>query len=420
MPSLPQRVATLVAAAAAFAAVAACSGSGDDGHTPAPTGDRAPTSVRTGTASGTTPAAPASSPTAVRATGAPVRIGLISPAALPDIRKTAEAAARYADENVGGIAGHPIRLVECSDGATTGSARGCANRMVAAGVAAVVVTVTDFGQTLAPIITGSGIPYITLGANSTEELTNPRAFSWTSGARGPLTAMAGWAAGKHYRTVTGFVPAAPPGGTRIATTAAAVFKAAHVALDVVELPRGVTPAARPIATALARNPQAAIVLGDAHLCSSVLTALGRRSTRLPTAVGQGCLDPATVRAGRAALAVGSVFTPVDTYSADPDTRLYLAALRTYAPAVSPRGAAVIGWAAMLGLVRSTRGVQGAVTPTAIFAGIKAARDVPLPAGHGVRFTCDAKAAPSLPSACSTAVLAAGFTGGAPSGYHVVR
>jgi branched-chain amino acid transport system substrate-binding protein len=419
VPSLPQRVATLVAT---VAVIAACSGSGDDGHPPAPTGDRAPTSTSTatGTGTGTTPAAPASSPTAVRATGSPVRIGLISPASLPDIRRTAEAAARYADANVGGIAGHRIRLVECSNRDTAASARGCANRLVAARVAAVVVTVTDFGQTLAPIITGAGIPYITFGANSTEELTNPRAFSWTSGVRGTLAAMAAWAAGKHYRRVTGFLPAAPPGGTRIAPAATAAFRAAHVPLTVVELPRGATPPSRMITTALARGPQAVLVLGNASQCGAVVTALGRRTTPLPVAVGQGCLDPQTLRAGRAALAGGSVFTAVDTYSADPDTQLYLAALRGYAPTVAPRGAAVIGWAALLGLVRATRGVQSPVTPTAVFAGIKAAHDVPLPAGHGLRFTCDAKAAPTLPSACSAAVLSAGFAGGAPTGYHVSR
>ncbi|NED68533.1 ABC transporter substrate-binding protein, partial [Streptomyces sp. SID10244] len=69
------------------------------------------------------------------ASGAPVRIGLIAneggqAMSLPETREAAEAATKYANENLGGIAGRPIELVICKEQEDPVSARNCANQMV--------------------------------------------------------------------------------------------------------------------------------------------------------------------------------------------------------------------------------------------------------------------------------------------------
>jgi branched-chain amino acid transport system substrate-binding protein len=55
---------------------------------------------------------------------------------------------------------------------------------------------------------------------------------------------------------------------------------------------------------------------------------------------------------------------------------------------------------MLGLIRATASLTGDPTPASITAAIKQAKDVPLPVGGGLTFTCDGKAVPGLPSNCS--------------------
>jgi branched-chain amino acid transport system substrate-binding protein len=55
---------------------------------------------------------------------------------------------------------------------------------------------------------------------------------------------------------------------------------------------------------------------------------------------------------------------------------------------------------MLGLVRATASIKGTPTPASITAAIKAAKNIPLPAGAGLTFTCNGKAMAGLTSNCS--------------------
>lgn len=115
-----------------------------------------------------------------KATGTPTKIGLINPegdpaVSLPGNREAAEAATKYANAHLGEIAVHPIKLVQCANKEDPASAQDCANQTVEAGVSAVVVTTTGQGEAMAPIITGSGIPYIAPNGSSNAELSSPNA-----------------------------------------------------------------------------------------------------------------------------------------------------------------------------------------------------------------------------------------------------
>jgi branched-chain amino acid transport system substrate-binding protein len=75
-------------------------------------------------------------------------------------------------------------------------------------------------------------------------------------------------------------------------------------------------------------------------------------------------------------------------------------MATYAPTADSTGETVDGYQGMLGLVRAVAGLTGTPTPASITAAIKAAKNVPLPAGGGINFTCNGKALARLPSVCS--------------------
>ena len=130
-----------------------------------------------------------------KATGTPVKIGLInnegsSPVAEPSTGDAAVAAADYANAELGGIGGHPIQVIRCAENEDVASSTACANEMVQDNVAAVDIGTTGLGNTIVPIITKAGIPYVSATGSSSDELTTPGTFMWTGGFPADLGGMA--------------------------------------------------------------------------------------------------------------------------------------------------------------------------------------------------------------------------------------
>jgi len=120
-------VAVVAALAACGLIAAACSSSGGSGSSGA--SSAAPSSAGTQSASTT-----ANLGTAHPATGSPVVFGLLNllsgPVTFPEVSEAEQAAAAYANQYLGGIGGHPIKIVTCAtDGQPATSAR-CANQLL--------------------------------------------------------------------------------------------------------------------------------------------------------------------------------------------------------------------------------------------------------------------------------------------------
>src|SRR5580700_4563441 len=69
-----------------------------------------------------------------KAAGTPVKVGLINnegsdAQSEPSVGDAAEAAADYANAELGGIGGHPIKVYRCGESEDTASATACANQM---------------------------------------------------------------------------------------------------------------------------------------------------------------------------------------------------------------------------------------------------------------------------------------------------
>ena len=205
-----RRAPLVLLAAATVAGAAACSSSSGTANSSG--------GGSTATASGSSNSSPPAGLSAYfpgkKATGTPVKIGLInnegsSPVAEPSTGDAAVAAADYANAELGGIAGHPIQVDRCSENEDTASATACANKMVQDKVAAVVVGTTGLGNTIVPIITKAGIPYVSATGSSSAELTTPGTFMWTGGFPADLGGMAKYAAQHDAKKVTAFVINAP-------------------------------------------------------------------------------------------------------------------------------------------------------------------------------------------------------------------
>ncbi len=394
-----RQVFRLLLAVPAITVIAACGSSGSSGG--GSTSSTSGASTSPSVASSLFPSKPA--------TGSAVKIGLINPEggsaiSQPEDREAAQATADYVNANLGGMAGHKIQLVVCKEQEDVATATACANQMVQAKVAAVVVTTTGQGQAMVPIITKAGIPYVTISGASTAELTAPDAYSWTGGFPGTLITMAKYSASKGYKNVTAYVtdsPAAIEGAKALGIPS---FKAAGITLKVVGIPLGTPDATSQVSAGLGSKPQAIVVIGDATVCTSVLQAVQTLQPSIDKEIIQPCLDPSTIKAVGSGMDGAKVFTEGDTVSDSASAELFLQVMAKYAPGVATQGYAITGYQGLLGLVSATKGLTGAVTPASVNTAIKSAANIPLPAGDGLTFTCNGKAIPGLTATCGSGGL----------------
>jgi branched-chain amino acid transport system substrate-binding protein len=414
-----RRGAPAVLAAATLIGAVACSSSSNTASSGSSTSARS-------TASSSTPSAALSAfLPGKKATGTPVKIGLInnegsSATAEPSLGDAAVAAANYANAELGGIGGHPIQVDRCSESEDTASATACANQMVQDNVAAVVIGSTGYGANMVPIITKAGIPYTSVTGSAVQELTTPGAFMWSGGYQATLTGFAKYAALHGYKKVTAYVidvPAALAGASQLGDP---LFKAEGIALSIEPVPAGVPDATSQVTAGLQGSPGAVAVIADEGTCTSILKALNVVSPSTPALVNTSCMTTSAVQALGSAMNGVKVFGASAPQANDPEAELYRYVMAKYAPTANATGYTVTGYQSMLGLVRATEGLKGTPTPTSIAAAIKAAKNVPLPDGAGLTFTCDGKAIPSLPSICSSSEVVVTVTNGEGLDPQVVK
>ncbi|MEV6483987.1 ABC transporter substrate-binding protein [Streptomyces sp. NPDC051576] len=351
------------------------------------------------------PAALASAFPGKKATGAPVTIGLItneggSAISQPENREAAEAARKYVNANLGGIAGRPIEFVVCKTKEEPATARDCANQMVEKKVDAVVLTSSGLGDSMVPIVTRAGIPWTTSIAASNSEGTTANAFSWTGGFPTTMTSMAAYAKEKGYKKVAAFVIDAPAAVSGIQAIGKPVFAKAGIGLQIVTVAAGTPDASPQVSAALRDKPDAVAVVADPTVCTSVLQAMGTLGAGIARMTVQSCVSPEVVDAVGAGMDGVQVFSSFDVASDDLEAQLYRQVMKEYSPDTPTQGYAAIGYQGVLGLVRALHGLTGTVTPKTITAALRSAKNVVLPAGHGITFSCDSKAVPGLPAACS--------------------
>ncbi|MFD4369420.1 ABC transporter substrate-binding protein [Rhodococcus sp. NPDC058521] len=343
------------------------------------------------------------------AAGEAVRIGLINneggqAISQPENREAAEAAAKYANENLGGIAGRPIELVICKNAEEPTSARDCGNQMVEQNVSAVVVTTTGLGSIIAPIVTAAGIPYVTALGGSREEITSENSFVLTAGSN-TSQAMANFAKEQGWKTAVAYTIDSPAATGSLENMGAPRFRDAGIDFDIIRIPFGAPDATPQVSAGLDKNPDGVLVYGESTVCTSVLKSLNTLGSSAQVISPQTCVAPEVVSAvGNSGVEGIKVFSSADTVSDNSESVLYRAVMEKYTPDTPTQGFAVAGYQGVLGLVRATADLSGEVTPTSIGDAIRAAKEVELPAGDGITFTCDGTAVPDLSSLCGSTMI----------------
>jgi branched-chain amino acid transport system substrate-binding protein len=360
-----------------------------------------------------------------KATGTPVKVGLInnegsSPQSEPSVGDAAVAAADYANAELGGIGGHPIKVYRCGESEDTASATACANQMVQDNVAVVVIGSTSMGAVMVPIISKAGLPYVSVTGSAAQELTTPGTFMWSGGYEATLTGFAKYAAQHGYKKVTAFVVNVPSAIAGAQQLGEPLFKAQGVGLTIEGVPSGVPDATSQVTAGLSGSPGAALIIADEGTCTSVLKALYVVNPSLPAMGITSCLTTSATQALGSAMNGVKIFGASAPQADDAEAKLYQYVMAKYAPSANATGYTVTGYQSMLGLVRATTALKGTATPASITTAIKAAKNVPLPAAAGLSFTCDGKSLPSLPSVCSLGEVVVTVKNGVGTNPQVIQ
>jgi branched-chain amino acid transport system substrate-binding protein len=333
-----------------------------------------------------------------KATGTPIKIGLIaneggSTISLPEVTAAAVAAAKYANAKLNGMGGHVIQLDICKEQEDDASARNCANQMVEDKVSAVVIGITAAGAAMVPPITQAGIPYTSVSGAAPEEFTGSPVFITTASLPGLLGGAASEAKSKGYKKV---VFMADDTGTLVAglkVIAKPFFDTAGVDFDVIGVPPGTADASAQVTSALSGDPGALMIVSSAPTCIAVIKGMQTVSAKAALWTIPTCSDVAVQKAVPGGLNKALIFTNSDPTSKDKEARLYRKVMKQYAPKVNSNSDATYGYQGMMGLVYAMTNLGSDTSPAAVTAAFQAAKDVPVPAGHGVLFTCDGTAYP---------------------------
>lgn len=351
------------------------------------------------------------------AAGEPVKIGVVWPEGatvdLPELGESAQAAADYANDCMGGIAGRPIEMVGCKIDETDQSAAStCANGFVEQGVAATVVTITAQGATLVPIITGAGIPYVVSGGSSPAESLDQTGlvFSVSGGVAAVLGGMGLQAQEEGLSKVAFLVTENAAGGVK--GLLGIPFGKLGQEFEVIAIAPGTPDMTPQVSAALSSGAEATAVIGDASFCISALQALESLDPDGKHWVITTCTDEAVVDAvGEAGLDGATVFGASDPESDEPEAVLYRAVMGKYAPDTPTTGFAGAGYGAMMALVRGAATVTDP-TPQALAAALAATEDIPSTSGYGLTWGCATRLLKPL-TVCSSEITVGTLDGTKP-------
>ena len=359
-----------------------------------------------------------------KATGSLVTLGFVSDGKTDTIDASADidgaqAAVSYANNYLGGLAGHKIALNVCETKQTPSGATDCATNMVQAKVPIVLSGVSGQAGAIYQGIKDAGVPYLQYGALDQGILAGPPAsvFVLTNSIATAIAGPAGIAADAGVKKA-GILVIDVPSASGAAKQAAPIFyKNAGVTPDIIVVPPGQADMTPQVQAGISNGDGAFALFGSAPFCTSAIKALTTVGFKGPITAIEQCVDSTSAKATNGGYKGVNVLSSRN--STNKEYAEYLAVMKKYAKGVDTGGVAPGGYASVLALVRALPNLTGDVTAQTISAGMAAAPPTPLPLGGGIMFQCNGKQVSLAPPICTTQVLKAKYTAKAiPVGFKV--
>ena len=419
--TLPRRAFCAGIVAALVVGAAACGGSGSSAGS---AGSAAPSPAPV--ASGASSLGPEA-----RATGTPVKVGLITDgqnlngSATGDEEPVAKATVPWLNEHMNGLAGHPITLDVCVDSLDPGKAADCANQMISDNVVAVVIGSSGVIEASWKILHDAHIPVLNNAATNTALLEDPASTFIVNDPIAQVVALPlAIAKNEHAKKVSVIVLDLPIATDIYKGSAPSLFKQNGLDLTVVPVPLGtpdMTPQTERIAVS---NPDGLVtIVGDDQFCIAALNGLRAVGFHGSRFMISQCLTDATRKAlsGDALQGILTVSLAPLGDNSDTSMRQYQAVLDKYATS-KVDSSDIIGlmvFQSLGALSVGTEGLKGAVTTASVTATLKTMDNAVLPGSGGRHFRCNGKASTARPAVCSVSVLVATLDGtGHPAKYAV--
>jgi branched-chain amino acid transport system substrate-binding protein len=354
-----------------------------------------------------------------RATGEPLVVGMINmeeapTGSFPELRRDAEAAVRYVNEELGGVNGRPIQLEVCHTAGTPESSQACATRLRARNPVAVLGGIDFHAGSSLPVFESAGIPYVGMTPALGDELASRYAFLLAGGLAADLLAQTEYITTTLGATKVGVVHLDLPGlqGAAILAARAILQQKGVTDLRIVSEKGDAADFVPAVRSATANNPEVLLAVFPAQGCTRVLQAAQSLRVRarlfLPSAcAAQQVFDAAGSAANGVTFASGLV--PY-TESSHPEVATYLEKLREHGPGdASPSVLSQAGFSLVMNLHRLLTSIDGAPTGEALTKKLRSTRDEPSFMGHP--YTCDMRQMPLLPAVCSGSVQLLRHEGG---------
>jgi branched-chain amino acid transport system substrate-binding protein len=366
-----------------------------------------------------------------RASGEPVRIGMISDGQTPnfdnrDELRAAEAGAEFWNEHRGGIGGRPIEVVTCETVADPATATDCGNRMAEEDVVAVAMNQSAVAEAVWEPLHDAGIPAFFVQASGESLVADDQSTFLMFNPMSTLFAVPIAAAESEEADSIAFVTIDVP----VALTqfesgnAERILGNAGLDHDLVPIPPGTADMTSQMQQVADSGAGVVQVVGNDAFCIAAfqgLNAIGFEGSI--TAVSQ-CITDAT----REALAGGglegiSLVATMALGAEDDETyQRYLAVVDAYGDDVEDveniNGFG--GYVAMTSLAASLDGIEGDITPDTVTETIKSMPETGYPGADGMTFQCGGTAFEPAPAVCTNQSLRATLDAeGNPASYEPV-
>jgi branched-chain amino acid transport system substrate-binding protein len=370
-----------------------------------------------------------------RASGAPVKVGLLttggncSGCTSNYETPAAKAAVDWLNDYNNGLAGHPITLDVCVDNNDPGTGTDCANQMIRDNVAAVVIGSNGILETEWKLLHDAGIPVVNHSATqpavlhdakSTFILYDPEAQTVTL----PIAVTKDAGTKKLTLVVVDF-PTATDLYKQDSTKQ--TFAKAGVDWKMIPVPLGqadLTPQAQQV---MADNPDGVVaIIGSDVTCIPALNALHSLGFHGTYTTISYCITDAMRKAVPADVVKGMRFAAEAPFgdTSDRSMQQYAAIINRYEKGSVPfddqPALTVFQSVAAIGV--GAQDLQGAVTPASVTAAMKSMKNAVLPASGGRLFRCNGKAAPDEGAAiCSVGTETASLdSSGQPTGWKLAN
>ncbi|MBL7502749.1 ABC transporter substrate-binding protein [Frankia sp. CNm7] len=399
--------------AASLAFVSACGGSDDQG--------------------GSTPAANGSASSEdllgpiAKATGAPVKIGVITDGASPiadhrNDNRVAEATVKWLNEHKSGLGGHPIELTICETLGDPSKATDCGNELVDEGVVAALIGTSAVIESAWKPLNEAHIPVMLYGSDHPELLASPTTFSLGNPTWSVIDMPIQVAKDKGNKKVTAIVIDVPAALHSAQEVAPPLFQKAGIGYELLRIAPGTADMTPQMQQIVGNGSDQVSIIGNDSFCISAINGLRAVGfTGTISAISQ-CITDATRKAVPGSTLEGMVVSATAPLGPDsPSMRLYTQVAETYGKDIDLSFQdGMIMFMITAGFQKAVENISGDITPATIASTIKAMEETDLPGGGGIKYRCNGEAIPAAPAVCVLGGLATTLDSkGQPAAYKVL-